>query len=205
MMLKNQKSEEIERKLMPLFNIQDLQRKQQIREDLILHSQCRHIHAYDYFEEPGEAQMGQALIANGIYAHSFQIIQGAIEDRKVGTAIWERNAPIFFPHSLIEGADRMHYVQALETGYYLSMPYASVLLLMERFPEVEHLLMRFMSQIYMQMEIHAQIVALPPQERVSAFLNTYPTFKHVSTQVIRAMHTQLARNTYRKYEADFYK
>lgn len=169
-------------------------------EAILEQGQLRYVSANTVLEEPGEAKWGQAYICIGLYAQSFQVMTGPYEDRKVGTAIWERGHPIFFPTALFSGQERTHYVQVLESGYYMSMSYAAVLDLSQRFPILQQLLVHFMLLIQQQFEKHQHIIALPPLERVQAFLATYPTFKHISTISMRAMHTHLARHTYSKYE-----
>ena len=169
-----------------------------LTERLVTNSQLRQAVARQYLDEPGPADSGQAVLMPQSVAHSFQAVDGTDGMRYTGTHIWARRTLIFDPYALLDGLDRADFVQTLEPGPYLSIPYPILRHLLADYNIVERAILVLARKQERQRRLHDHLLRLTPQERVAAFEARYQSFAHVATIEQRCMHIGLTRQTYSK-------
>lgn len=169
-----------------------------LTEQLATNSQLRQAVARQYLEEPGQANMGQAMVMPHALAHSFQVVDGADGIKPIGTHIWARRSLIFDSYALLDDTDRLDFVQTLEPGPYLSIQYPILRHLLADYPVVDRAITVLARQQEHQRRLHDHLLHLTPEERVEAFETRYKAFAHVATIEQRCMHVGLTRQTYSK-------
>ena len=179
--------------LLPFFDIPE-PRRPQVAEELLPRARIYHTTKYQLLEEPGAAEENQFML----------VLQGLLDGyyrcpftRKLwGRHVYYRHNAIFSPASYYHGEVRTDYIRALEPSIVLSLPYGTLRVLAERYPEVK-------AKLQLLTAAHTQYLlaynlrnSLPAKARIRAFLEQHPTLHHRTTAEICASHNHMSRYWY---------
>lgn len=156
--------------------------------------QLHHVLKSQQLESPGSHEEGTVWFSIQAMAHSYHYHK--IRKVSFGTRIWKKREFIFDPFSLLQNDFREEYLEMLEPGEVLSIPYGKMRLLMDEIPEIATYIKRF-SLISDQYFRHQLILVHDsPLQRVEAFEAENPLFCAIASNTIKAMHVGLSRQGY---------
>lgn len=156
--------------------------------------QLHHVLKSQQLESPGRHEEGAVWFSIQAMAHSY--CYNTVRNISLGTRIWKRREFMFNQLSLFKGDYRDEYIEMLEPGEVLSIPYGKLRQLMEEIPEME----AYIQSLHLTAEHYFKrqyiLVNDPPLQRVKKFEAENPLFCSVASNTIKAMHVCLSRQGY---------
>lgn len=179
--------------IVPLLGLSLLTDKRLI-DELLLHSRLHFIVKGQFLETPGNWNDGHIWFSIEAMVHSYYTCQ----DMQVncGRQIWKKQTFIFDNQSFYDRQYRSDYIQAIEPGDFISIPYPELNWLDEHFLSIkQHLnqLSRVQQRYYRH---HVQLLNKPPLEKVRSYIDMHQLFSTVANNTINGMHTGLSRQGY---------
>lgn len=191
--IRNLKQRLISKYIIPLLELNPAQDAHLINE-LFLHSRLHHIIKGQLLETPGNWNEGHMWFSIEAMVHSYY----TCPDMQIncGRQIWKKQEFIFDNQSFYDRQYRSDYIQAIEPGDFISIPYPELNWLDEHFLSIkQHLnqLSRVQQRYYRH---HVQLLNKPALEKVQSFVAMHPLFARVASNSINGMHTGLSRQGY---------
>lgn len=145
-------------------------------------------------EVPGSHEMGSLWLSVHAIVHSY--FYDNERDCKVGNRIWKKREFIFDAPSLFSGEERSDYVEILEPGEVLYIPYPELITLMQEFDVLEKYLRHLSGKTEHYYRHHNHLINKPPLQRVKEFEQENALFASIASNSLKASHVGLTRQGY---------
>ena len=163
--------------------------------ELLMRCRFHHGRKYGTLENPGPRNEGHVWFTiDAMCQHYFYNPEKA---KKIGTRIWHKRQFIFDASSLLEGTPRRDTLELLEKTDIISMSYADLDELMDRYKDIKTAIKELSIKYGFYFQHKSEVVGKQPLPRVKQFIEENEDFLKCSTQEIQAMHVNLSREGYR--------
>jgi CRP-like cAMP-binding protein len=156
-----------------------------------------------YIEESGEAQDGHLIYFESGIARCYYY--EATSDKYIITRITRKDDVVIDMNAYLHGTPRVENIQMLETGTLITIPYSSLKMLLEKFPEMYPVIVYLQSEREKQHLAYQRLLRSTADERVKIFLDDNPGIATRINNELIANYLDMYRSTfsaaYAKYKA----
>lgn len=187
------KTDLVKRLIWPIFGLETGINKHKAQ-DIIDRFRLQNATKYQELEVPGPAIEGRLWIAVQAMAHCYYYQEE--NGLKCGTEIWQKGQVIFCPSSLLADEPRTTYIAMLEQSETLSIVYAELLDLMNRYPNIDAAIQSHVLKREYYSHRRNLLLNQRPLERVRQFRAENQAFLNCSSQEVQAMHLNMSLRSY---------
>ncbi|SEM04842.1 hypothetical protein SAMN05216436_101258 [bacterium A37T11] len=145
-------------------------------------------------EQPGASHEGRMWFSAQALMHAYYYSTADLKNW--GVKLIPRQTLYLDTASLLDGADREHYVQLLEPGSVYSLSYPELLGLMDRYSTVSKAMTRLHLEQQAQQRAHDRFLLSNPIDRATQFRKQHATLLSRLTMDVQAMHIKISRGYY---------
>jgi hypothetical protein len=191
--IRNNKEELILKYIVPALGLTP-EKDEILIDELHLHSRLHTIIKSQFLETPGDWGDGHIWFSIDAMVHSYYTCQDTHEN--CGRQIWKKQEFIFDSQSFYDRQYRSDYIQAIEPGTFISIPYPELNSLDEHFSIIKQRLVQLSRVQQRYYRHHVQLLNKPPLKKVGSFIAMHTLFARVANNTINGMHTGLSRQGY---------